>query len=204
MSMPSVWSQNWLLKYEVRTWKITFLLKMSTSYFFSDGLVSFSDDSTKPSDSLFPDYFDSWACYSGTKNDPSNGAHNRLYSAVVFYARIHSWRPHIIQEKLPHGNNTCDCCRIFGIRIIPTFVYKLKLYFLHCTISNSHKVLLHCNNLASSHSFTHSLSQLLWHGNCERQFGSYQVKADQVYYWFSMPGILIHNCMWSSWLPLCI
>jgi hypothetical protein len=77
-------------KYEVRTWQITFLLKMSTLDFFSDGLVSFSDDCTKRSDYLFPDYFDGWSGYSGTENYPSNGASKRLCNSVIFYARIHS------------------------------------------------------------------------------------------------------------------
>lgn len=50
--MPSIWRIELAAeaKYKARTWKIAFLQKISTSNFFSDGFVSFSDDSTKPSD----------------------------------------------------------------------------------------------------------------------------------------------------------
>jgi hypothetical protein len=76
------------------------------------------------------------------------------YGAVAFYVRMCSWRPHIIQDKF--WNTNMIHTEFFRICITSNFANEMRLfkYFLYYTISNVHKMRLHCTVLHFSQTFS--------------------------------------------------
>jgi hypothetical protein len=82
------------------------------------------------------------------------------YNAVLFYARLHSWRPRLTQNKF------CNYRRrfLFGVRIISNFARSTRICYP--TISNLHKIrqncIAHSQILSSIHNRSHfAMFQLL-------------------------------------------
>lgn len=63
---------------------------------------------------------------------------------------MHSWRPHVIQDKF--WNTYMILAEFFGIYIISNSAHKVTFYehFLYCTIYNLHELWPHCIHIVDT------------------------------------------------------